>query len=175
MSSSALSVEELRATIGLAGLRPLWTLGLREGHPESGPNTWPGLQRRRLVLSVRLSTPCVCCRATGLSEPKRLRFRRAVTGRRRDCRWLARPRRFAPARRRAAPGGEQVVGKSTTIIGGPVSPYVRKVMAVCDLKGAAYRIDPIIPFQGNDEFSRLSPLRRISVLIDDKVPWPIAR
>ena len=57
----------------------------------------------------------------------------------------------------------------TTIIGGPVSPYVRKVMAVCDLMGVAYRIDPIIPFQGNDEFSRLSPLRRIPVLIDDQV------
>jgi glutathione S-transferase len=53
----------------------------------------------------------------------------------------------------------------TTIIGGPVSPYVRKVMAMCDLKGVAYRIDPIIPFQGNDEFSRLSPLRRIPVLL----------
>ena len=61
------------------------------------------------------------------------------------------------------------MSESTTIIGGPVSPYVRKVMAVCDLKGAAYRIDPIIPFQGNDEFSRLSPLRRISVLIDDQL------
>ena len=56
-----------------------------------------------------------------------------------------------------------------TIIGGPVSPYVRKVMAVCDIKGVAYRIDPIIPFQGNDEFGRLSPLRRIPVLIDDEV------
>ena len=61
------------------------------------------------------------------------------------------------------------MSESTTIIGAPVSPYVRKVMAVCDLKGAAYRIDPIIPFQGNDEFSRLSPLRRIPVLIDDQV------
>lgn len=57
----------------------------------------------------------------------------------------------------------------TRIIGAPASPYVRKVMAVCDLKGVAYRIDPIIPFQGNDEFSRLSPLRRVPVLIDDLV------
>jgi glutathione S-transferase len=57
----------------------------------------------------------------------------------------------------------------TTIIGAPASPYVRKVMAVCDLKGVVYRIDPIIPFQGNDEFSRLSPLRRVPVLIDDQV------
>jgi glutathione S-transferase len=61
------------------------------------------------------------------------------------------------------------MSKPTTIIGVPVSPYVRKVMAVCELKGVAYRADPMIPFQGNDEFSRLSPLRRIPVLIDDQV------
>ena len=29
-----------------------------------------------------------------------------------------------------------------------------------------YRIDPIAPFVGNDDFTRLSPLRRIPVLID---------
>lgn len=42
-------------------------------------------------------------------------------------------------------------------------------MAVCALKGVRFRIDPIIPFQGNDEFSKLSPLRRVPVLIDDQV------
>jgi glutathione S-transferase len=61
------------------------------------------------------------------------------------------------------------MSESTTIIGAPASPYVRKVLTVCELKGVAYRIDPIIPFQGNDEFSGLSPLRRIPVLIDDQV------
>jgi glutathione S-transferase len=35
-----------------------------------------------------------------------------------------------------------------------------------NLKGIDYRIDPITPFYGNDEFERLSPLRRIPVLID---------
>ena len=34
--------------------------------------------------------------------------------------------------------GEPVVSEATTIIGGPASPYVRKVMAVCDLKGVAF-------------------------------------
>src|SRR5277367_454595 len=56
-----------------------------------------------------------------------------------------------------------------TIIGGPVSPYARKVMVVCDIKGVAWECDPIIPFQGNDDFSRVSPLRRIPVFIDDQV------
>jgi glutathione S-transferase len=55
------------------------------------------------------------------------------------------------------------------VIGTPISPYVRKVLAVCALKGIEVAIDPIPPFFGNDEFSRLSPLRRIPVFRDDKV------
>jgi glutathione S-transferase len=58
------------------------------------------------------------------------------------------------------------------IIGSYVSPYVRKVLVVLDLKGVPYEIDPIIPFMGNDAFSRLSPVRRIPVLIDDRVTLP---
>ena len=52
------------------------------------------------------------------------------------------------------------------IIGSYVSPYVRKVLACLGLKGLDYEIDPITPFFGNDEFRRLSPLRRIPVLIE---------
>jgi glutathione S-transferase len=37
------------------------------------------------------------------------------------------------------------------------------------LKGLDYQVDPITPFFGNDEFSRLSPLRRIPVLIDGDI------
>ncbi len=55
------------------------------------------------------------------------------------------------------------------IIGSFVSPYVRKVLACLELKGLDYRVDPITPFYGNDEFERLSPLRRIPVLIDGDV------
>jgi glutathione S-transferase len=53
-----------------------------------------------------------------------------------------------------------------TIIGSFVSPYVRKVLACLNLKGIAYEVDPITPFFGNDAFERLSPLRRIPVLVD---------
>jgi glutathione S-transferase len=53
------------------------------------------------------------------------------------------------------------------IIGSYVSPYVRKVLACLALKGLDYEIDPITAFYGNDEFERLSPLRRIPVLIED--------
>ena len=52
------------------------------------------------------------------------------------------------------------------IIGSYVSPYVRKVLACMALKGLDdYEIDPITPFFGDDEFARLSPLRRIPVLV----------
>jgi glutathione S-transferase len=55
------------------------------------------------------------------------------------------------------------------VIGSYLSPYVRKVLVVLDQKGVAYEIDPIIPFLGDDRFSKVSPLRRIPVLIDDQV------
>jgi len=55
------------------------------------------------------------------------------------------------------------------IIGSFVSPYVRKVLACMNLKGLDYEVDPITPFYGDDEFERLSPLRRIPILIDGDV------
>ena len=59
--------------------------------------------------------------------------------------------------------------QTATIIGGPASPFVRKVLAVCEMKGVPYRLDPIVPFFGNDAFGDISPLRRIPVFIDDQV------
>jgi glutathione S-transferase len=56
-----------------------------------------------------------------------------------------------------------------TIVGGPISPYVRKVLAACEIKGVPWRLDPIVPFFGDDDFSELSPLRRIPVFADDQV------
>ena len=55
------------------------------------------------------------------------------------------------------------MSRSLTVIGSFVSPYVRKVLACLALKELDYEIDPITPFYGNDEFERLSPLRRISL------------
>ena len=52
------------------------------------------------------------------------------------------------------------------IVGGYLSPYVRKVLVFLHLKRIPYTIDPIIPFMGDDRFTRLSPLRRIPVLVD---------
>jgi glutathione S-transferase len=58
------------------------------------------------------------------------------------------------------------------VIGSYLSPYVRKVLVTLDLKGVPYEIDPIVPFFGDDRFARLSPIRRIPVLIDDRVTLP---
>ena len=75
--------------------------------------------------------------------------------------------RFTPVRR---PG--ETAGGSTTVVGSYISPYVRKVLVCLDLKGIEYRIDPIVPFYGNDEFGRVSPLRRVPVLLDAAVTLP---
>ncbi len=61
------------------------------------------------------------------------------------------------------------MSRPVRIVGSYVSPYVRKVLVVLDLKRIPYEIDPIIPFMGNDEFSKLSPIRRIPVLTDDRL------
>jgi glutathione S-transferase len=55
------------------------------------------------------------------------------------------------------------------IIGAYLSPYVRKVLACLDLMGLSYEIDPIVAYMGDDRFTSLSPLRRVPVLIDDRV------
>jgi len=56
--------------------------------------------------------------------------------------------------------------KKLLIVGSYLSPYVRKVLACLEIKGIAYEVDPIVPFFGDDRFSKLSPLRRIPVLVD---------
>ncbi|HEX7849526.1 MAG TPA: glutathione S-transferase family protein [Sphingomonas sp.] len=58
------------------------------------------------------------------------------------------------------------------IIGNHVSPYARKVFLALDHKGVDYEIDPIVPFFGGDEFTRLNPLRRIPVLIHGDLVIP---
>ena len=53
-----------------------------------------------------------------------------------------------------------------SIIGSPISPYVKKVLTLLNMKGVDFDVDPITPFYGNEKFSALSPLRRIPVFID---------
>jgi glutathione S-transferase len=55
------------------------------------------------------------------------------------------------------------------IIGSYLSPYVRKVLVFLETKGIAYEVDPIVPFFGDERFSKLSPLRRVPVYQDESV------
>lgn len=55
---------------------------------------------------------------------------------------------------------------AVTLIGSPVSPYVRKVLAACAIKGVEVELDPMSPMYGNDDFERISPLRRVPVWIE---------
>jgi glutathione S-transferase len=59
--------------------------------------------------------------------------------------------------------------KPVTIVGSYLSPYVRKVLVCLALKRIDYVIDPIVPTHGEDESSRISPLRRVPVFIDESV------
>ena len=56
--------------------------------------------------------------------------------------------------------------KPVLIVGSYLSPYVRKVLVCLEAKGIPYEVDHFAPFFGDDRFTKLSPLRRIPVLVD---------
>lgn len=53
---------------------------------------------------------------------------------------------------------------SPTILGGNVSPFVRKVRVFCAEKGIDYDLEPVNPFAADDDFKQVSPLGKIPVL-----------
>lgn len=55
------------------------------------------------------------------------------------------------------------------IYGSPVSPFVRKVAAVCIEKGLAFEIDAVDVFNPPEWFLEISPLKRIPVLRDRSI------
>src|SRR3989338_4606884 len=57
--------------------------------------------------------------------------------------------------------------KKILIVGSYLSPYVRKVLVVLRQKNIQYEIDPIVTFFANEEFTKVSPLRTIPVLINN--------
>ncbi|MEX0644633.1 MAG: glutathione S-transferase family protein [Parvularculaceae bacterium] len=58
------------------------------------------------------------------------------------------------------------MSKPVHIIGSPVSPFVRKILAILALKGVDFDIDPVVAFYTDERFLKLNPVRRIPVLID---------
>ncbi len=55
------------------------------------------------------------------------------------------------------------------IIGSPISPFVKKVLALLVMKDVDFAVDPITPFYGDERFSEMSPLRRVPVFIDGDI------
>src|SRR2546423_1273604 len=57
---------------------------------------------------------------------------------------------------------------SSTLYGSIVSPYVRKVAIVLDLKNIAYAIEPIVPFIKKDKqkLLQMNPLGKIPIYQD---------
>lgn len=55
------------------------------------------------------------------------------------------------------------------VYGSPVSPFVRKVQAVCIEKGVEFETDAVNVFDPPDWFREISPLKRIPVLRDRSI------
>jgi len=52
------------------------------------------------------------------------------------------------------------------LYGANASPFVRKVMAVLTIKQLPYEHTPSMPFSGDEELARVSPLSKIPALVD---------
>jgi glutathione S-transferase len=67
----------------------------------------------------------------------------------------------------SARGGNHEERVMLTIYGVPVSVHVRKIVVTAKLKGIAYAIDPVIPFNPPDNWGSLSPTGLIPAMRDD--------
>jgi len=56
-----------------------------------------------------------------------------------------------------------------TLYGANASPFVRKVMAVLAIKELPYEHIPSMPFSGDPELARVSPLQKVPALIDGEL------
>jgi glutathione S-transferase len=56
-----------------------------------------------------------------------------------------------------------------TVYGVALSPYVRKVLIVLEIKNISYRIEPVNPFDPPKNFNQISPLNKIPVFADDNI------
>ncbi len=61
---------------------------------------------------------------------------------------------------------------SMKVLGIPLSPYVRKVAVVLNIKGIDYEVQPVLPGSDDPDFRAVSPLGKIPVLIDGDLSIP---
>ena len=57
---------------------------------------------------------------------------------------------------------------SFTVIGAPLSPFVRKVHIAMQLKGIEFNMDPVSPFNLPEGYEKINPAKRIPVLKHDE-------
>ena len=57
---------------------------------------------------------------------------------------------------------------SFTVIGAPLSPFVRKVHIAMQLKGIEFTMDPVSPFNLPEGYEKINPAKRIPVLQHDE-------
>jgi glutathione S-transferase len=57
-----------------------------------------------------------------------------------------------------------------TLVGYPVSPFVRKVRVALALKGVPYALDPVVPFTEKEKVLALNPKGSVPVLVTDEGP-----
>src|SRR5262249_26753947 len=98
----------------------------------------------------------VCCRPSSAGGRSPLNLRSPL-------------RHSTSSQRRRSHRAETTRPAVLKIIGNHISPFVRKGLAVCEIKGLPYEIDSIVPFFGNERFGELSPLRRIPILVDGTI------
>ena len=58
-----------------------------------------------------------------------------------------------------------------TLYGANASPFVRKVMAVLAMKDLAYDHVPSMPFTGDEELARVSPLSKVRLVKMISMPY----
>ncbi|MBY6162033.1 glutathione S-transferase family protein [Mameliella alba] len=54
-----------------------------------------------------------------------------------------------------------------TLVGYPVSPFVRKVRVVLETKGIAYDLDPVVPYTQREKVLPLNPAGTVPVLVPE--------
>ncbi len=57
----------------------------------------------------------------------------------------------------------------TTVYGAPISPFVRKVLLVLEVKGIDYDLQPVTPMSLPEGYEKIHPLKKIPALVDDKI------
>ena len=54
---------------------------------------------------------------------------------------------------------------AVTLVGYPISPFVRKARVALEAKGIAYDIDPVVPYTDREKVLKVNPAGTVPVLL----------